>query len=129
MAAPRQTTAKKTTPKAPQDRQPKRTRDDAPIGEDVTTSAHLEVTIDGETYRSTRPITDVMTVGLVRRLRHDETELTFTVLERLFEDQPEALEAVDGLSITEWAGLADKMMSLVDDDQGASLGESSRSST
>lgn len=54
---------------------------------------------DGTEHTATRPVSEVVTPGLLRRNRNDEMGFAFTVLESLLDE--EGIAAVDG----SWAAL------------------------
>lgn len=57
---------------------------------------------DGTRFTSRRPLSsNIVTPGLVRTSRQDEMGFVWTVIEHLFEDQPDARAAVD----SSWACL------------------------
>lgn len=114
-----------TQRKQPQDRRPKSTTDTA--GEQG--SAHLTVTIDGITYTSTRPVAKLVTFGIMRRYADNEGLMAIRLIEKAFEDQPDVLDALDEFDQEQIGELGAEMFGLLEEDQGASAGESSRSSS
>lgn len=136
MTTAKRATAKKTTArKQPADRlPPKRVRDDQPIGGRDTNEGyrvHLEVTIDGDTYRSTDPLTEIVTAGMIRKNRTDDMGFFFALMERAFADQTEVIEAFDEMPGHELGPFAETVMAevqhLVEGEQEVDLGESERS--
>lgn len=124
------TPARKTTTarKQPQDRRPKRVDDDQPIGDPGTPErAHLEVTIDGETYRSTLPVTEAVSFGLTRLYGDNDLMFCVKLVEALFEDQPRVLDAIDEMRGDDMRAIVRDVFLAIEEEQDASLGESSRS--
>lgn len=83
-------------PKAPEVPQPERALPSAAPPERFSFAA-----ADGRVFTSTKDVADVVTPGLLRQFRNDEIEFAFRALELLFDDNPEAMSAID----SSWANL------------------------
>ena len=118
-----------TAPKQPQDRKPKAVKDDTPIGDGGGNRAHMTLTVDDVTYTSTEPISDAVTMGMMRRWKDDQMRLTIEVVEKLFNDQPKALDALDTLTLHQFEAMGQQIFGAPEDEGNASMGESGRSST
>lgn len=121
MTAPKQV-------KQPQDRKPKN-RDDTPVGEGAARKAHMTVTLDGVTYTSTEAIADVVTFGMRRRWKDDPERLIIEVIEMLFADQPEAIAALDVLTLAQMETIEGEIFGGGEVVDGTTVGESGRFST
>lgn len=117
-------------PKKPQDHMPRiKTSKDEEKTVRLTSDGRLTFTLNGETWTSTVPLSDALTVGAVRKYRDDEIELLFAMIDGLFADQPEAAAAFDDLPMSQLVAISTSMQHELTAAGEASLGESSSSST
>ncbi len=78
---------------------------------------------DGETFESCS-ISEVLTPGFVRKNRYrSEEDLSFLLIETLFEGQPDALEAFDSLGWARFNEVSRELAAVTSAVMGVSLGE------
>lgn len=63
---------------------------------DTMTEERMSFTAeDGTVFTANHPIRRVLTPGLIRRYRSDQMEMFWRLIEGLFSDQPDAMDAID----------------------------------
>lgn len=120
----------KRAPKKPQDHKPPRVRGEQTVGrpeDDEDYRAHLEVTIDGKTYRSSMPVTDAISFDLLDEYGDNDTMFGIKLIKALFDDQPAAMAAIRGVSGRDLVELMRAAMQMMQDEQEVTAGESERS--
>lgn len=101
-------------PRKPQDHKKKAVKKEAP-------PARFSFVHEGETYTFEHDTTDVLTPGFIRKNRHDEGELTYSLLEQLAGDA--VIEVVDNMTFKQNAVFQTEFGTYVNDLMGAELGE------
>lgn len=100
--------------KVPQDRKPK---------DDDASSGSFQFTHKGQAFTSP-PLINTLSPGFLRRNRDKaDVDFYFTIIESLFDDQPEALAAIDSMDWDEFNELSESLVEQMKGKVGATPGE------
>lgn len=101
--------------------EPKKPQDHKQKAKKVDPDAVFSFELDGKAYTFTRPTSEVITPGFVRKNRNAPAEFLYAALEELAD--AETLDALDNTSHKQWSKIAQAFDEHQADILGANLGE------